>query len=143
MLLGAPTTIGLRLVAATGLLVSAGVHLHLAGRYDLLGDAVTQGALFRAQAVAAVLAALLLALRRPAAFVPAAFVPAVVVAAGSLAALVGTAYLRVPALGPLPALYEPIWFPAKVLAAAAAGVALLAAVAGLAAARHPGRPVRA
>ena len=49
-------------------------------------------------------------------------------------ALVLSTYVRLPSVGPFPVLYEPVWYADKVVAAVAAGVALLAALAGLAAA---------
>ena len=42
-------------------------------------------------------------------------------------------YVRLPQVGPFPVLYEPVWYTDKVVAAVAAGVALLGALAGLAA----------
>jgi hypothetical protein len=119
--------VGLRLVAAAGLLVSAYVHLHLAPGYSLVGRQVTQGALFRAQAVVAVLAAMALLARGH----RLAWLPAVLVAAGSLLALVGTVYVAVPAVGPFPRVYEPVWFGEKMVAAVSVTVGLLAAGAGL------------
>jgi hypothetical protein len=42
-----------------------------------------------------------------------------------------TVYVAVPAIGPLPRIFEPVWYAEKVLAAAAAGTASLAALHGL------------
>lgn len=115
----------LRLSAALALGTVAAVHLALSGRYDLVGDQITLGQLFRVQAT--VTAALAVAL-----LVHAGRAVALAAAAGgalSLSAVVGTAYLAVPALGPLPPVYEPIWYPDKVVAAAAAAVATAAALA--------------
>lgn len=117
---------GLRATAAAGLLVSGAVHLHLAPGYSLVGTQITEGALFRAQAVAAVVATLALVARRS----RLGWLPAVAVAAGSLCALVATVYLTLPAIGPLPPLHEPVWFTEKAVAAVAAGLALLAAGVG-------------
>jgi hypothetical protein len=58
-------------------------------------------------------------------------VAAGLVAAASFAALVLSTYVRLPSVGPFPVLYEPFWYADKVVAAVAAGVALLAALAGL------------
>jgi hypothetical protein len=41
-------------------------------------------------------------------------------------------YVDVPALGPIPSMYEPLWFPEKTLSAVAEAVATLAALTGLA-----------
>ena len=50
------------------------------------------------------------------------------VALGSLVALVLSVYVRIPAVGPFPELYEPVWYGDKYLAAAAAAVASLVAL---------------
>ncbi len=123
----AATDLGLRAVAAAGLLVSAYIHLRLAPGYSLIGEQITEGTLFRAQAVAAVLAAVVLLIRRGR--LP--WVPGALVAAGSLVALVGSVYVQVPAIGPFPLIYEPVWYPEKVVAVLAAAIALLAGVAGV------------
>jgi len=120
--------LGLRAVAAAGLLVTAYIHLDLAPGYALIGEHISEGALFRAQAVAAVLAAVALLVQRGR--LP--WVPAVLVAAGSLVALVGSVYVNVPAIGPFPPIYEPIWYAEKVVAVLAVAIALLAAAAGVA-----------
>jgi hypothetical protein len=116
-----------RLVAVVALLVVAVVHLRLAPGYSLIGEQVTQGDLFRTQAVVAVLVALALLLRprRPVWFAAAA------VALASLVAVVLTTYVAVPALGPLPRIFEPIWYGEKVLAAVAAAAGLAAGLLGL------------
>ena len=59
-----------------------------------------------------------------------AFTAAAVVAAASFLALVVSTYVQLPAFGPFPVLYEPVWYADKVVAAVAAAVALLAATAG-------------
>ncbi len=112
-----------RVVAAAALAVSGGVHLDLAGSYDGLGEQVSLGALFRVQGVVALLVAgwLLVHRTRPPALA------AVLVGAASLLAVVLSVYVRVPALGPLPELYEPVWYAEKAVAAVAAGVAAAAA----------------
>lgn len=116
-----------RLVAATALAVVAGVHLHLAPSYGLVGDQVTQGDLFRLQAAAAGVVALALVVR-PTRTV---WLAAAAVGVASLLAVVVTVYVAVPAIGPLPRIFEPVWYAEKALAAAAAGTASLAALLGL------------
>lgn len=115
----------LRVVAAAALAVSAVVHLQLADRPYVSAGQVTVAGLFLAQAVVAGLIALWLALsgRRVAWLVAGA------VALASLVALVLSVYVQVPAVGPFPTLYEPLWYPEKVVAAVAAAAALLAATA--------------
>ena len=121
------TSRALGALAAAALLGTAYVHVDLAGGYDAIGTQITQGDLFRAQAVAATAAALWLLLRPT----RLGWLLAALVAAASLAAVVATVYIAVPALGPLPPLHEPIWYPEKAWAAVAAGLALLLSLPGL------------
>jgi hypothetical protein len=116
-----------RLLASGGLAVDAYVHADLASRYDPIRASISQGNLFRAEAGIASLAALLvLVLPRREIY---AF--AVAVAASALAAILLYRYVNVGTLGPLPNMYEPIWFTEKAVSAAAEGVALIAALVGL------------
>lgn len=113
-----------RTVAAAGLAVDAYTHLDLAPGYDAnIGGLVSQGILFRIEAATAIVAALLvLVVRRRATDL------LVLVVAGSAAAV--ALLYRYVDLGPvfgLPNMYEPIWFPEKVLATVAELVAALAA----------------
>jgi hypothetical protein len=122
-------TRGIALVAAAGLAVDAVVHLRLAPDYQLAAPAgIGQGNLFRIAAVAAILAALWV-LVRPSRL---SFAAAFLVAAGALVAVVLYRYVDVPAIGPIPSMYEPIWFPEKTLSAIAEAVAAVAALVGLA-----------
>jgi peptidoglycan/LPS O-acetylase OafA/YrhL len=114
------------LVAVSALVVVAAVHLRLAPGYALIGEQVTQGDLFRAQAlVCGPVAIALLRPRRPVWFAADA------VALASLVAVVLTTYVAVPALGPFPRVFEPVWYGEKVLAAVAAAAGLAAALFGL------------
>ena len=122
----------LRVLAAAALVVVAGVHVRLAPGYSLVGDQVTQGALFRVQAAIATVVALAL-LARPVRLV---WLAAATVGLASLLAVVVTVYVAVPAIGPLPRIFEPIWYGEKVVAAAAAGTALVTSLAGLVLARR-------
>lgn len=116
----------IRVLAAVSLGVTGAVHLDLAGSYDRLGGALTVGALFRGQGLLALGVAGWLLLRRRA---RPPLVAALLLALASTAAVVLSVYVRVPALGPLPELYEPVWYAQKALSAAASAVAaLLAAV---------------
>jgi peptidoglycan/LPS O-acetylase OafA/YrhL len=116
-----------RLVAVSALVVVAGVHLRLAPGYALIGEQVTLGDLFRAQAFVCGLVAIALLLhpRRP------VWLAAAVVALASLVAVVLTTYVAVPAFGPFPRVFEPVWYGEKVLAAVSAGAGLAAALLGL------------
>ncbi|MFE6049140.1 hypothetical protein ACFQ6N_00100 [Kitasatospora sp. NPDC056446] len=115
------TEVVLRLLAATGLAVDAAVHLHLAGRYDAVTADISQGTLFRAEAAAAALALVLVLLWRR----PLGDLFAWAVAAAGLAALLLYRYVDVGAHGPLPDMYEPLWYTDKTLTACAQAVATL------------------
>jgi hypothetical protein len=116
----------LALVAAAGLAIDAYVHFHLARPYFAIKSSVlSQGALFRAEATVAVIAAVAVLLR-PRRYT-AAF--AFVVAAAGTAAVLVYAYVDIGAFGPFPNMYDPRWFGEKTLSAIAEGVAALAALA--------------
>jgi hypothetical protein len=120
-------TILLRLLAAAGLAVDAFVHADLAGRYDL-GGTISQSTLFLIQGALAAAAALGLVVRGRR--LEAAF--GFVVSAAALGAVLLYRYVDVGRLGPLPNMYEPIWYTEKTLSAIAEGVALVACAALLA-----------
>jgi hypothetical protein len=115
---GRSTGVVLRFLAAGALLVSAYVHADLASPPYYAAGQLTLAALFGVQAAAAVAAVWLLV--RGARW---ALVAAAVVGFASLLALVSSVYVRVPAFGPFPVLYEPYWYAPKVVAAVAAAVA--------------------
>lgn len=117
----------LRGLTAAGLLVDAVVHLQLASNYQLAAPGgIGQGNLFRIEAAVAVLALLVVLGTGSRIGYAAAFA----VAAGGLAALLAYRYFQLPAFGPVPAMYEPVWFFKKSLTAIAQAVAAAAAVAG-------------
>lgn len=116
----------LRVAVSAALLVSAVVHLRLAGGYALaFPGGLGGGTMFRLEAVAAL-----------AAVVPVLWwggarghLPALVVLTAAFAAVVLYRYVPVPSIGPVPSMYEPVWYAEKTLAAIAAGAgAVLAAV---------------
>ena len=120
-----PWAPALRVVVAAGLAVDAYVHADLAASY---ADAQS---LFLVEAGVALGAALLvLAGGRTVTVLFAALV-----AAGALIAVVASRYVDVGPIGPLPDLYEPAWYPEKVVAATAEATALMAAL--LLACRRP------
>ena len=121
--------VGLRGLTSAGLAVDALIHLKLASRYQLAAPGgIGQGNLFRIEAVAALIAALYVLARgsRP------AYATSFLVAASALGAVLLYRYVNVPALGPIPSMYEPLWFAQKTATAVAEAVAALAAIAGLA-----------
>jgi hypothetical protein len=119
----------LRLVTAALLGVDAYVHADLIARYDPNQGtaALSQGDLFRIEALVASLAALalLVTARRL------VWVVAGLVAASALGGLLLYGHYDPGTLGPLPDMYEPFWYPEKTLAATAEGAALLTSVLGL------------
>ena len=110
----------LRLLVAAGLVVDAITHLRLAPGYQAAqSGGVGEGNLFRVEAGLAIVATVYVLARasRP------AFLLAGLVGLGGLFAVLLYRYVDVPALGPIPAMYEPIWFFEKSLSAIAEGVA--------------------
>ncbi|WP_328581209.1 hypothetical protein [Streptomyces sp. NBC_00370] len=114
-----------RVLAAAGLAVDAYLHAHLADRYDAITTtAISQGTLFRIEAGAAALAALLVLVWRR---VP-GDVFAWSVAAGGLALLLVYRYVNVGELGWFPNMYEPIWYGQKRLTVIAQAVTIVTTV---------------
>jgi hypothetical protein len=118
----------LRLLAAAGLGVDAYVHADLAARFDGNTASISQGTLFRVQAGAAALAALLLVAwgRRVAAGY------GLLISASALGAVLLYRYVDVGKLGPLPDMYDPAWYTEKSVSAVAEAVALVCCLALLA-----------
>lgn len=111
-------SLALTAVAAAGLAYDAKVHLHLAGNYDAIGSTITQGALFRIEAVVAILTAVaLLVLDRRIVWLAAGLT-----GLAGVAAVVLYRYVDVGAIGPVPDMYEPIWYAEKTWSAVAEGV---------------------
>jgi len=112
-----------RIWIALALVVNAYVHFLLATPFDaIVGSLVSQGALFRIQGVVNILAAvLILAVYRWWTGLLVA-----VIAAGGLALLVASVYvpLDLSAIG-FPVIYEPAWYPDKVVAVIAQGFAVI------------------
>jgi hypothetical protein len=124
--------LGVRLLTAAGLVVDAVVHLQLASGYQQAAPGgIGEGTLFRIEAAVAVVVALAVLIRPGRAVYGAAFV----VAASALGAVLLYRYVDVPALGPIPSMYEPGWFAKKTATAAAEATAVLGAAAGLFAVR--------
>lgn len=122
-----PVSALLRLVVVSGLGVDAYVHFDLAAGYQLAAPGgVGGGTLFRLEATAALLAGLWVLFRGT----KRAFLSAATVAILGVIAVVLYRYADLPGVGPLPSMYEPVWYPEKTLSAVAEGVAAVAAVLG-------------
>jgi hypothetical protein len=118
-------------VVVVGLAFDAFVHLDLASDFDgVKSNVLSQGDLFRVEAVLAILSALALVVR------PRRYTALIgfVVGAGGLAAVLLYQYVDVGAIGPLPDMYDPVWSPEKTLSiwgeviAAGAAVVLLVTI---------------
>lgn len=119
----------LTLVVLAGLALDAYVHLDLAADYDGVESSVlSQGDLFRAEAALAILAAVALLLR------PRRYTAlfALLVTAAGVAAVLVYRYVDVGAFGPVPDMYEPVWYPEKTQSAWGEAIAAVAALALLA-----------
>lgn len=122
----------LTVVVVAGLAVDAFVHFDLASAYGVVkSSTLSQADLFRTEGALAVIAGVAVSVR-PRRYT-AAF--AFLTSAGGLAAVLLYRYVDVGAFGPLPNMYDPIWYPEKTLSAWAEGIAALAALGVLAAIR--------
>jgi hypothetical protein len=120
------TRAALTVVTVAGLAVDAYVHLHLASDYDAVKTTVlSQGELFRAEGSAAIVVAVAL-LVRPRRYTA---VLAALLGAAGLAAVLVYRYVNIKAFGPIPAMYEPIWYGDKTRSAYAEGSAAVAGAA--------------
>ncbi len=127
----------MRALIAVCLVVDAIVHVHLAAGYQQsAATGIGAGNLFRIEAVAAVVVAVWVLWRGS----PASLLAAFAVGSSAVVAVVLYRYVNVPAVGPLPAMYEPVWFLEKSLSAVVEAVAALAALLALALGRR--RPHR-
>ncbi|WP_258069852.1 hypothetical protein [Arthrobacter sp. SX1312] len=106
--------------------MSAVIHFQLAAGFQQAAPAgIGGGNLFRIQGAVAVLAALYVLVRgtQP------SFLLAAGVALASLVAVIAYRYIQIPAIGPIPSMYEPVWYTAKTITAVAEGLALILALA--------------
>lgn len=117
----------LRVLTAAALAVDAVVHARLAPGYQSAAPEGFGEGNFLAEAVTAAVAALYVLIRGS----RAAWILALLTAGGGLAVLLLYRYIDLPAFGPFPAMYEPIWFFDKTLTALAQGLAVLLAAAAL------------
>ncbi|MBG6185348.1 hypothetical protein IWX65_003327 [Arthrobacter sp. CAN_A214] len=124
----------LRVLVAVGLIVSAVIHFQLSpGFQQAYPGGIGGGNLFRIQAVIAVLAALYVLIRGN----RAAYAVAAAVALSALTAVVLYRYVQVPAIGPIPSMYEPVWYAKKILTAVAEAAAGILAIIGYALLHRP------
>ncbi|MGY3317044.1 hypothetical protein ACVWZ7_000147 [Arthrobacter sp. TE12232] len=135
------TGMTLRILTAGALFIDAGVHIHLAPGYQAGNSAgIGQGNLFLLESAAAVLAGLFVLLRGS----RAAYAVAFVVSLSAFIAVVLYRYVDIPAFGPFPAMYDPVWFFEKTVSAVAEAAGAVLAAVGFARAgrRTPRRPAR-
>src|SRR5918999_495722 len=118
----------LRLFVAAGLAVDAIVHWIFAPEMaGVEGGSIGGDTLFYAQAVlAGVVGVLVLAWPRRW-----TYAIAFVVAVTAFGAVFLYRYADVGALGPLPEMYEPVWYPEKTISAIGEGVAMVLAAVGI------------
>lgn len=125
---GVYISVVLRLLTALALFIDAGVHLFLAPGYqDAQPGTISQGTLFLLEAAVALVAGLYVLIRGS----RAAYALALLVSLSAFAAVVLYRYVDIPAIGPIPAMYDPVWFFSKTLSAVAEGAGALLALAGL------------
>jgi hypothetical protein len=118
---------GLRLMTAAALVIDAVLHLQLARLYNLAAPGgIGEGTLFRFESAAALVAAAVVLAYGSRTSYGIAFL----IAGSATVAAVLYRYVDVPALGPIPAMYEPVWFGKKVIATAAEAAGTLTAAAG-------------
>jgi len=111
---------------AVGLAIDAYVHFDLASTYAESGGAINEGVLFRVEAVVAVLAAVaVIASGRLA-----CLLAGLAVAGSALTVMLVSRYVAIGPIGPIPSLYDPVWYQEKLLAAFAEGAASVTALAG-------------
>ena len=125
----------LRFLTVAGFAVDAYVHFNLAAQYDTTGGGITQGLLFRLEAVAAIVAALLVIVSVRRVF----YVLPFLIAASALGAVLLYRYVDVGTIGPLPDMYDPAWYPEKLLSAIAELIATIGAAIMLVSPRNPTR----
>jgi len=119
----------IRLLVVAALAVDAYVHFDLADEMQLAAPGgIGGGTLFAIQAGAAIAAAVLLLLTGS----RLAYVLAALVALSALVPVLLYTYVNLPALGPVPSLYDPTWYTAKVVSVVAEAVAVVLAVVGIA-----------
>ncbi|OLT29706.1 hypothetical protein BJF79_40580 [Actinomadura sp. CNU-125] len=119
----------IRLVVAAGLVVDAVVHwIYAPDMAYVQGGAISGELLFQVQAAVAGVAAVVVLVVGS----RWAYALGFVVAGSAVGALLLYHYVDVGALGPLPDMYDPIWYTEKWLSLVGEGIATVAAAAGFA-----------
>lgn len=124
-----PVDILLRLVVAAGLVVDAVVHLNYASRYDPVGNTISQGDIFRIESSVAILVAVVLLV---APWRRLGYLAAFLISASAFGGVMLYRYVNVGAIGPIPNMYEPVWFGQKTFSAYAEAAAAVIALVGFA-----------
>ncbi len=120
----------LQIAIVVALIIDAVVHLRLAANYELAAPGgIGEGTLFRAESVAALAVAVLIVFRGTS---RSSYLCSLVVAGSAVAAVVLFTYVDVPAIGPIPSMYEPVWYFEKSLSAVAEGVGAALSAAAIA-----------
>jgi hypothetical protein len=101
-----------RLLAAAALLVTAFIHARLAADVGLGGSLFGRGHLFAAQAVLSLVLAVAMLTRDNR-----IWLVALVLSVAGLGAILASVYFPVPAIGPFPAINEPVWLMNKAVCA--------------------------
>ncbi|GAA4223551.1 hypothetical protein GCM10022254_00890 [Actinomadura meridiana] len=118
----------LRLLVAAGLAADAIVHWRFAPEMAFVqGGSIDGELLFRVQAAVAGVAAVVILTYA----VRWAYALTFLIAASAVGALVFYYFVDAGALGPLPDMYEPVWYTEKTISLVGEGIAAVAALAGL------------
>ncbi len=119
--------LSLRVLIAAGLVASASIHFQLAASYQQAAPGgIGQGNLFRIHAAVSLLTAVYILIKGS----PPAFLMAALVTLSAFAAAILYRYVPLPEIGPIPSMYEPVWFTEKVIATVVEGIAGVLSVAG-------------
>ena len=134
-----PAELAVRLGLVAMLAVDAVVHYRLAGAMDVAAPGgVGGGTLFRLQATAAAVAAIVLLVRGS----RLAYAMAGLVALSAFGAVILYTYVDVPTLGPVPSMHDPTWYAEKTLSAVAEGLGVVLAATGFVLAGRATDPAR-
>ena len=117
----------IRGLVVLALVVDTVIHLRLAPQMELAAPGgIGGGWIFRLQAIAALLVAAFLLLRGS----RWAYLIAAIVLVSVFGAVLTYAFVDLPAIGPIPPMYDPLWYPEKTLSAVVEGLGAALAVLG-------------